>query len=56
MKKNTNLFWLWMHGPFEAWLGAFDIELELHMLQSILNVLHMPEFDRKTTINNPMIW
>lgn len=38
----TNLFWLWMHNPFEAWLGAFDIKLELHMLQSILDVLHVP--------------
>lgn len=32
-----------MHGSFEAWLRAFDIKLQLHMLQSMLHVLHMPK-------------
>lgn len=30
------LFWLWMYSPFEAWLWPFDVELQSHMLQSIL--------------------
>lgn len=37
------LFRLWMHRPFEAWLWPFDVELQSHMLQSILQVLQMTD-------------
>lgn len=31
-----------MHGSFEARLRAFDVKLQLHVLQPMLDVFHMP--------------
>lgn len=42
---NTNLLWFYVHDSFEAWLRAFDVKLQLHMLQAMLDVFHMPKVE-----------
>lgn len=37
-----------MHSSFEAGLRAFDVKLQLHMLQPMLDVLHMPKVEITT--------
>lgn len=55
---NTNLLWFYMHSSFEARLRAFNVKLQLHMLQPMLDVLHMPKVEiytehmHKTTQTN----
>ena len=48
-KAYTNLFRLRMYSSFKAGLGAFDVKLKLHMLPSVLHVLHVTAVETHTT-------
>ncbi len=37
-----------MYSSFEAWLRALDVKLQLHMLQPVLQVLHMTKVETHT--------
>lgn len=51
----SNLFRFCVHSSLPAWFFSLDVELQSHVLQSILHVLHMTVGGGKNDIINMLV-